>query len=65
MKIAIVLDENLGAGMLANAAACIASGLFNGRADLLGEQIEGADCTFIPITKIPILVLKQNKKHWN
>lgn len=60
-----MLDENLGAGMLANSAACIASGLFNGEKDLLGEQIEGADCTFIPITKIPILILKQNKKPWS
>lgn len=41
---------------------CIASGLFNNEKDLLGEQIEGADCSFIPITKIPILIVKQNKK---
>ena len=65
MKIAIALDENLGTGFLANAAACIASGLFNGENDLLGEQIEGAECTFIPITKIPILIVKQNKKPWD
>lgn len=65
MKIAIALDETLGPGFLANAAACIASGLFNNGKDLLGEQIEGAECTFIPITKIPILIVKQNKKPWD
>ncbi len=63
-KIAIALDESLGPGFLANAAACIASGLFNDSNELLGEQIEGAECTFIPITKIPILIVKQNKKPW-
>ncbi|MBI5228234.1 DUF2000 domain-containing protein [Candidatus Micrarchaeota archaeon] len=64
MKIAIVLNENLGPGFLANAAACIASGLFNKEENLLGEQIEGKDITYIPITKIPILILKQNKNNW-
>jgi len=64
MKIVIALNENLGPGFLSNAAACIASGLFDGEKDLLGEQIEGADCTFIPITKIPILIVRQNKKPW-
>ena len=64
MKIAIALDENPGPGFLANAAACIASGLFDGEKDLLGGRIEGAECTFIPITKIPILIVKQNRKPW-
>jgi len=65
MKIVIALDESLGPGFLANAAACITSGLFNNGTDLLGEQIEGAECTFISITKIPILIVKQNKKPWD
>ena len=65
MRIVIALNENLGPGFLANAAACIASGLFDGENDLLGEQIEGAECTFIPITKIPILIVKQNRKPWS
>lgn len=64
MKIAIVLNEQLGPGFLANAAACIASGLFNNEENLLGCKIEGKDFTFIPITKIPILILKQNNKPW-
>lgn len=64
MKIAIAINENLGPGLLANATACIASGLFGGEKDLLGERIDGADFTFIPITKIPILVVKQNNKPW-
>ncbi len=64
MKIAIVINENLGLGYLANATACIASGLFNGESDLLGEQIEGDIFTYIPITKIPVMILKQNNKKW-
>ena len=65
MRIAIALNENLGVGYLSNAAACIASGLFDNEKDLLGEQIEGAECSFIPITKIPVLIVKQNKKSWD
>ncbi|VVB99213.1 Uncharacterised protein [uncultured archaeon] len=65
MKIAIVMREGLNPGLLANAAACIASGLFNREKDLLGEEIRGHDsmsgCIFIPITKIPILIKKQTK----
>ena len=65
MKIAIVLPEKMNPGLLANAAACIASGLFNGESNLMGEEIKGHDshagCTFIPITKVPILIMRQNK----
>jgi hypothetical protein len=64
MRIAMVFDEKLGPGLLANAAACIASGLFNEENGLLGPQIQGADFTCIPITKIPCLILKQNGKPW-
>jgi len=62
MKAAIVLDESLGPGFLANAAACILSGLFDGEEDILGEGIEGEDCTFIPITKIGIPILRKGHK---
>ena len=62
MKIAIVINENLGVGFLVNAAACIASGLFYNEENIIGEEIKGHDFDFIPITKIPILILKQNKK---
>ena len=65
MKIAIAINENLGPGFLANATACIASGLFNEEKDLLGPGIEGQYCDFIPITKIPILICKQNNKPWD
>lgn len=61
-KAAIVLREDMGMGLLANATACMVTGLFEGESDVLGKQIEGADCVFIPITKIPILVLKQGNK---
>ena len=62
MRSAIVLDESMGQGLLANAACCILSGLFNEETEVLGPQIEVADCTFIPITKIPILILKKGDK---
>ena len=61
MKIAIVLDESLGPGYLANASACIASGLFNGDSTLLGREIAGNSLTYIPITSIALLILKQKK----
>ena len=64
MKIAIILDENVGNGFLANAAACIASGLFQGEEDLLGPEIEANQFTYIPITKIPILIVKKGNKNW-
>ena len=64
MRIAIAVDDELGAGYLANATACIASGLFGGEKDLLGPGIEGDYFTYIPITKIPILIVKRNGKNW-
>ena len=64
MRIAIVLNEGLGVGYLVNAASCIASGLFYKEDNVIGESIKGSDFDFIPITRIPILILKQNKKSW-
>ncbi len=64
MKAAIVINEQLNSGLLANAAACITSGLFSGEQNILGDGIEGNGVIFIPITKIAILILKQNKKPW-
>ena len=64
MKIAIVFNEELGKGHLANAAACIASGLFNKEDEILGPQIEGDGFTYISITNIPILIVKKAGKTW-
>ena len=64
MRIAIALDENLEKGHLANAAACIASGLFSKEENILGSQIEGVEVTYIPITNIPILIVKKANKTW-
>lgn len=64
MKIAIVLDEELGIGHLANAAACIASGLFFGEQEIVGPKIQGDFFEYIPITKIPCLILKKKDKEW-
>ncbi|MDO8609349.1 MAG: DUF2000 domain-containing protein [bacterium] len=57
-KSAIIINPDMPNGLLANTAACIASGLFLEGKDYVGESIEGSDVTYIPITKIPILILK-------
>src|SRR3989338_10772236 len=61
MKSVIVLKSELGPGFLANAAACIATGLFRQQEEAYGPEIVGKDVKFIPITKIPIMIMKQNK----
>jgi hypothetical protein len=62
MKIAMIIDDGLEKAMFANAAACMASGLFNEEKDLLGQKIDGENCAFIPITKVPILILRKNNR---
>lgn len=64
MKISIVVDETLSPAFLANATACVASGLFYGEQDLLGPEVEGYFFKYIPITKIPILIMKKHNKTW-
>lgn len=61
MRSAIVVNDTLPQGLLANAVACITTGLFQNEPDALGPQIEGVDCTFIPITKIAILVFRKGE----
>ncbi len=61
-KAAIILDETLPAGLLANTAACIVTGLFHDEDDVLGPSVDGADCVFIPITKIGIPILKRGSR---
>lgn len=62
MKSAIIIDESLPIGLLANTAACITTGLFHNLPHAYGPEIHGTDHTFIPITKIPILILKKGKR---
>lgn len=57
-KAAIIINPNLPLGILANAIACITSGLFLNGKDYVGPEIKGKNITYIPITKIPILILK-------
>ena len=64
MKSVIVLREELASGLLANAAACITSGLFKGEEMVYGSEIEGDFFKYIPITKIPILITKKHDKSW-
>lgn len=63
MKSAIIINPDLPTGLLVNAVACIASGIFLHGDDLVGPEIQGQDVTYIPITKIPILILKPNGKN--
>lgn len=62
MKSAIIINPDLPSGLLANAIACITSGLFLEGKNLVGEKIEGKDISYIPITKIPILILKPGQQ---
>ena len=62
MKSAIIINPDLPQGFLANAVACIASGIFNNGGDIVGPEIKGKDVDYIPITKIPILILKPGNK---
>ena len=65
MKSAIIIDESLPIGLLANTAACIATGLFRDQPQAYGSEIHGADHMFIPITKIPILILKKGTRDFH
>lgn len=58
MKSAIIINPDMPTGLLANAVACITSGLFLDGKELVGNTIAGKDLSYIPITKIPILILK-------
>lgn len=58
IKSAIIINPDLPTGLLANAVACITSGLFSNNPDAIGKEIAGKDVKYIPITKIPILILK-------
>ncbi len=60
----MVLDDSLERASLINASACIASGLFNNENNLLGPEIKGDYYIYISITRVPILILKQNNKTW-
>lgn len=61
-KAAIIINPELPIGILANAVACITSGLFLSGEDLVGREIKGVNISYIPITKIPILILKPGNK---
>ena len=63
-KIAIVVDDTIGSGFMANSVACISSGLFKNKDELYGGEIISLDHTFIPITKIPILIFRKNNKNF-
>lgn len=57
-KAAIIINPDQPTGLLANAVACITSGLFLNGQEYVGKSILGKDVTYIPITNIPILILK-------
>lgn len=61
-KAAIIIDPDLPLGFLANAVACITSGIFLYGDDFVGPEIQGKAVTYIPITKIPILLLKPGNR---
>lgn len=61
-KAAIIIDPDLPLGFLANAIACITSGIFVEGRDFVGPEIQGKGIVYIPITKIPILILKPGNR---
>lgn len=61
-KAAVIINPEQPIGLLANSVACITSGLFLNGEEFVGPEIKGKDVTYIPITKIPILILKPGNK---
>lgn len=60
-SIAIVLKKDLPAGLIGNICACIGTGLININNEIIGYDIATDDTLYKAITKIPIVVLNENK----
>src|SRR3989344_2152004 len=60
-SIAIVLKKDLPIGLVGNICACLGTGLINVNSEIIGHDIETDDLLYKAITKIPIVVLNENK----
>ena len=60
-SIAIVLKKDLPIGLVGNICACIATGIVNINKEIIGHDIDAGEILYKAITKIPIVVLNENK----
>ena len=60
-SIAIVLRKDLPIGLVGNICACIGTGIINIDNQIIGHDITTDDLVYKAITKIPIVVLNENK----
>jgi len=60
-SISIVLKKDLPIGLVGNICACIGTGIVNINNQIIGHDITTNDLLYKAITKIPIVVLIENK----
>lgn len=60
-SIAIVLKKDLPTGLVGNICACLTTGLTSINPDIVGEDFEAQGLTYKGITKVPIVVVTENK----
>src|SRR3989338_11312813 len=60
-SIAIVLKKDLPMVLVGNICACIGTGIININSQIIGHDITTSDLLYKAITKIPIVVLNENK----
>ncbi|MDE1431427.1 DUF2000 domain-containing protein [Bacillus licheniformis] len=60
-KCALIIDESLPLGLIANTAAILGAALGKNKPDLIGETVtDGSGIDHLGIVKIPIPILKGN-----
>lgn len=60
-SIAIILKKDLPIGLVGNICACLGTGIINLNNEIIGHDIATDDLLYKAITKIPIVVLNENK----
>jgi hypothetical protein len=60
-SVAIILKKDLPIGLAGNICACLATGIINLNSQIIGHDIVAADLVYKAITKVPIVVLNENK----
>ncbi|MBI1935918.1 DUF2000 domain-containing protein [Candidatus Woesearchaeota archaeon] len=60
-SIAIIIKKELPIGLTGNICACLATGIMNLNNQIIGHDIVAEDITYKAITKVPIVVLNENK----
>ncbi|MBT3405208.1 DUF2000 domain-containing protein [archaeon] len=60
-SIAIILKKELPKGLVGNICACLSTGITNLNPSIIGTDISAKDIILKAITKIPIIILEENK----